>query len=111
MKKQYVTFSFFTANGYGRSEGAVVIFLQRKQDAKRSYGTVRLLDSFYCGVNPCTFIGFNEDSIETCLKEIYDNNHQNVQPSDICFLEMDACGVKVRSDVIKERLGKRWVFV
>lgn len=28
------------ASGYSRSEGCCVIFLQRLQDAKRSYGTV-----------------------------------------------------------------------
>lgn len=70
------------------------MFLQRAQDAKRSYGTLKFSDCFYFGMNPRTFLGYNEDMIETSLREIY-SKHGNVNPSDVSFLEMDACGVKV----------------
>lgn len=51
-------------------------------------------DCYYLGSNPLTFIGYDEKHLENTLNEIY-KIHDKVQPLDIAFLEMNACGVKV----------------
>ncbi len=84
----------FIANGYGRSEAVVIFYLQKKEDAKRNYGTIMLCESVFCGINPNTFLGFDEQIIEKTFDEIYAKNG-HVNPEDVSFVEMDAMGVKV----------------
>ncbi|XP_065212309.1 fatty acid synthase-like [Planococcus citri] len=81
------------AEGYGRSEAAVCLYLQRAQDAKRNYGTVLFSEStFFGGYNSYTFVGYGEEVIENTLQKMY-SLHPNVKPSDVSYVEMDACGI------------------
>lgn len=89
-----LNFIIFAANGYGRSEATVLMFLQRAQDAKRNYGTVMLSKSLLYGINPHTPLDFDEKLVEETFKDIYEN-HKEVKPEDIKYFEMDASGVKV----------------
>lgn len=75
-----------------------MMYLQRVQDAKRSYGTLLFCDSIYRGLNPNSIIGYNDEYLEEGLKEIY-SAHKNVSPASVSFLEMDAYGVKVLLDL------------
>lgn len=84
----------FLANGYGRSEGVVLMYLQRADDAKRNYGTVLFSESLYYGINSNHYDSYDEEYLRKIYKDIY-ATHKSVNPSDVSFFEMDACGVKV----------------
>lgn len=85
-----------TAQGFGRSDCVVILYLQRASDAKRSYGSLLFSETIYRGLSLKSFLGFDETFIEETLRAIY-SKHRNVDPNDISFVEMDANGVKVRA--------------
>uniref|UniRef100_T1H832 Ketosynthase family 3 (KS3) domain-containing protein n=1 Tax=Rhodnius prolixus TaxID=13249 RepID=T1H832_RHOPR len=80
------------ADGYTRSEGCVVFFLQRAEDAKRSYGTiVNVLTSNY-GARSTSFSDFSPEQYKDLLLRIYKEAH--IDPSEVCYIEADGTGIK-----------------
>ncbi|XP_075231646.1 fatty acid synthase-like [Lycorma delicatula] len=80
------------ADGYGRGEACVVFFLQRKEDAKRSYGTIINVKSSYIGERNEQFLESSSDGFKSLLEETY--NESSVDPSTIAYLEADGTGIK-----------------
>lgn len=83
----------FTANGYGRSEGVVVLLLQRSTDALRSYGTVLHCDASIRMEKAINFIRPSEESFREFFKSFYE--HCKVSPANISYLESDGSACKV----------------
>lgn len=82
----------FAAEGMVRSEGAVVFFLQRAQDAKRSYCTVVKSQDCYLGDRTCGFLS-SDSTYNTFLKHYYSSGE--VGFDDICYLEANGFAHKV----------------
>jgi len=83
----------FTANGYGRSEGVVVLLLQRSTDALRSYGTILHCDARLSMEKAINFIRPSEDSFREFFKSFYEDC--KVSPENISYLESDGSACKV----------------
>ena len=74
----------------------VCFYLQRAEEAKRSYGEIVLCDSHYLGYDLPNLINHGEDNLKTCMEQILEANHKlKSDISNIGFLEMNACGHKV----------------
>lgn len=84
---------YFLANGYGRSEGVVVLLLQRSTDALRSYGSILNVDARLCMEKSVNFIRPSEDSFREFFKSFYEDC--NISPEDISYLESDGSACKV----------------
>ncbi|XP_026815045.1 fatty acid synthase-like isoform X2 [Rhopalosiphum maidis] len=80
------------ASGYGRSEGVVVLLLQRSTDALRSYGTILHCDASICMEKAINFIRPSEDSFRDFFKSFYEDC--KVSPANICYLESDGSACK-----------------
>ncbi|KAI5698921.1 hypothetical protein M8J76_008538 [Diaphorina citri] len=80
------------ANGYARSEGIVVLLLQRSETALRSYGEVLHAESRFYGSLERPFVGFNQAN----LVEFFTNFYQKarVDPGQVDFLEADGSAIK-----------------
>ncbi|KAK9504077.1 hypothetical protein O3M35_010502 [Rhynocoris fuscipes] len=75
------------ADGYTRSEGAVAFFLQRAQDAKRSYGTIK---GVYANENGSRTVSFTEvcpQMYKNVLEETY--RRAQIDPSQVAYVEAD----------------------
>ncbi|RZF35979.1 hypothetical protein LSTR_LSTR005392 [Laodelphax striatellus] len=80
------------ADGYARAEACVDLFLQRKQDARRSYGTLVGVSAGNIGNRPGTYLQSpTSDAFRSFLTESY--RKANVDPSLIAYLEADGCGL------------------
>ncbi|VVC35574.1 Hypothetical protein CINCED_3A020887 [Cinara cedri] len=80
------------ANGYGRSEGVVVLLLQRSTEALRSYGSIIHADARVCMEKSVNFIRPSEDSFREFFKSFYKDC--KVSPESISYLEADGSGCK-----------------
>uniref|UniRef100_A0A2S2QQD5 Fatty acid synthase n=1 Tax=Sipha flava TaxID=143950 RepID=A0A2S2QQD5_9HEMI len=80
------------ASGYGRSEGVVVLLLQRSTEALRSYGTIVHVDARICMEKAVNLIRPSEDSIREFLKSFYENC--KVSPASVSYLEADGSACK-----------------
>lgn len=85
----------FLADGYARSDAVVCFYLQRAQEAKRSYGELKFCDVHYHGSNLSTLVGCDEKYLQISLKEIYRRNKFLENLSDVTYVEMNAYGFKV----------------
>lgn len=92
-----IYYVYCSANGYGRSEGTIVFYLQRAEDAKRNYGSVKLCDTYYYGLNPSTVLGCDEYYFKSSLEKIhqrYSDSEKYI--SDVAYVEMNAYGCQVK---------------
>lgn len=84
---------YFSADGYNRSEGSVAFFLQRKEDALRSYGTPIVDNAIFIGSKNISFSQVSKDSIKTCLENYYRSKH--IDPLLIAYVEAAGVASKV----------------
>ncbi|XP_075210568.1 fatty acid synthase-like [Lycorma delicatula] len=80
------------ANGYIQSEAVVILFLQRKQDARRIYATVVHSNTCPFGLRNAPFTHCPEQPIVSFLKEFY--LECQVDPKSVNFVEADGCAIK-----------------
>ncbi|CAI6344354.1 unnamed protein product [Macrosiphum euphorbiae] len=80
------------ASGYGRSEGVVVLLLQRSTDALRSYGTILHCDARPCMEKAINFIRPSENSFREFFKTFYEDC--KVLPENVSYLESDGSACK-----------------
>ncbi|XP_067007847.2 fatty acid synthase [Anabrus simplex] len=93
-----VTRSFdASANGYGRSEATVMLFLQRKQDAKRVYAEVLHTDTL-CYGDRRQFITLTPDIMTKHLENFY--NSCDIDPAQVEYLEADG-SASLNSDCLE----------
>lgn len=85
--------SSFLANGYGRSEAVVLLYLQRAEEAKRIYATISHSDATFCGYEANTLLKPKQEALYHFLKQFYSTC--NVSPRDIGYLEADGSADKV----------------
>ncbi len=83
------------AEGYGRSESTVVFFIQRAEDAKRQYATIVFSESYFLGSKPTTLLAYDQKTLVNFIKTIYEQNECADLISQLSFLELSACGLKV----------------
>ncbi len=72
----------------------MILFLQKAEDAKRVYSTIKLCDRAYKSATRLNLIEYEENFVRDAIKNIYAQN-KSCHPSDISFVEMNACAVKV----------------
>lgn len=82
-----------SANGYGRSEGVVFLFLQRANEAKRIYATVSHVDASFCGEKANTFLKPQEEAFVDFFQKFYTDFP--VPMDDVAYLEADGSADKV----------------
>lgn len=80
------------ANGYGRSEGVVVLFLQRSDQCFRSYGEILNVDSLFYASLDRPFCSLNANNLMDFFTEFY--KRAKVDPNSVDFLEADGSAVK-----------------
>ncbi|KAF5305398.1 hypothetical protein FQR65_LT07724 [Abscondita terminalis] len=84
------------ADGYGRSDGIMVFYLQRAADAKRSYATILGVNSRFNGNREGAFLDLNTDAIASFIQEFYDEC--KVDPKQVEFVECYGSGQKVQHE-------------
>lgn len=82
-----------TADGYNRSDGCVVMFLQRVSEAKRSYGTLVNVKSMHFGDTLGQLVNYDRNQFKTLLLESY--KESNIDPASVEFVEAYGSGIKV----------------
>nr|XP_018903024.1 PREDICTED: fatty acid synthase-like [Bemisia tabaci] len=85
------------ADGYGRSDGAVVLFLQRAEDARRIYGRIAHINVSQGNDVPRNILSVKPESFKAFLSEFYTSC--KVPPSEVSFYEAYGCGVPVIDEV------------
>ncbi|PHT96486.1 hypothetical protein BC332_34588 [Capsicum chinense] len=92
------------ADGYGRSDGAVVLFLQRAEDARRIYGRIAHINVSQGNDVPRNILSVKPESFKAFLSEFY--TFCKVPPSEVSFYEAYGCGVPVsfpkKNDIFKQ---------
>lgn len=83
----------FLANGYTRSDGVVVLYIQKACDAKRSYGSIVHVDTRFYGNTEKQLLKIDEDIMVEFLEDFY--QVCSVSPNEIGYLETYGCGLKV----------------
>lgn len=83
----------FIASGYGRSEGVVVLLLQRSTEALRSYGTILHADAKVCMEKAINLIRPTEESFREFFKSFYEDC--KISPANVSYLEADGSACKV----------------
>lgn len=73
------------ASGFARSEGVVCLFLQRKEHARRIYGTILGVNVNGCGNKYDQFPGFPRTLYDEFLVETY--KKAKVNPKDLVYVE------------------------
>lgn len=81
------------ASGYGRSEGVVVLLLQRSTEALRSYGTILHADAKDCMEEAVNLIRPSENSLRKFFESFYKDC--KISPANISYLEADGSACKV----------------
>ncbi|XP_065212158.1 fatty acid synthase-like [Planococcus citri] len=81
------------ADGYGRSDSLVVLFIQRASDAKRMYASIDFTGYTYFGSNPSSFLNFDEELLKRSTPHLYkEKDYDHIK--DLTFIEMSACGLR-----------------
>lgn len=88
-------FKLFAANGYGRSDGVVMCYIQKVSEAKRCYGTIVSVDTQFNGNTENEFLKIDNKRMKEFLEEFYSNSP--IKPEQIDYLETYGCGIKVRT--------------
>ncbi|KAL1132201.1 hypothetical protein AAG570_010158 [Ranatra chinensis] len=80
------------ADGYNRSEACVVLYLQRGEEAKRSYGTVVDVLARNFGSRTGGLADVAESHYKQLIEQIY--TRSGVLTSDVGYVELDGCANK-----------------
>lgn len=88
-----ITFNF-TASGYARSDGVVVLYIQQACDAKRSYATIVNVKTKYNGNQSAGYLDKSSLNMTNFINEFY--AECEVNPEDVEFVEGYGCANKVR---------------
>ncbi|KAF5286879.1 hypothetical protein FQA39_LY00412 [Lamprigera yunnana] len=80
------------ADGYARSDGIIVFYLQRACDAKRSYATILGANSRFNGNREGAFRDLDTNAITDFIREFYDDC--KVNPKEVEFVECYGSGQK-----------------
>lgn len=81
-----------SADGYVRSEGVVMLYLQRAVDAKRSYGTIIHADATYQGCDQENFLKPASRCVTEFLRKFY--RDCKIPTKDVAYVEADGSGQK-----------------
>lgn len=82
-----------SADGYNRSEGCVVLFLQKASEAKRSYGTVLGVQSKLYGDTRGHLTEHNGADFKSLLLDTYKS--ADVDPATVEYVEAYGSGIEV----------------
>ncbi|KAL6953873.1 fatty-acid synthase system [Sarracenia purpurea var. burkii] len=97
------------ANGYGKSDALVCLFIQRADDAKRIYASIDFTGYTYFGSNSNSYYNFDEDVLKNSFQHLLQQNNYN-EFDDVSFVEMSACGLekydKIESNFIADTFYK-----
>lgn len=81
-----------TGDGYVRSDGCVIIFMQKSSQARRIYSTVLNVRTNTDGSKEEGFISPNREMQMRLLRETY--KEIGLNPSDVAYVEVDGTGSK-----------------
>lgn len=95
MNKSNLNWILFPAHGYARSDGVVILFLQKASEAKRSYGSIIHLKTEFNGGTNDELLKISSPLMTDFLKNFYSDCP--VKPEEIDYVETYGCGVKVNA--------------
>ncbi|XP_050423058.1 fatty acid synthase-like [Adelges cooleyi] len=84
-------------DGYNRSEGCIVLLLQKASNAKRSYGTILSVKALQFGDHQGHITNHSKDNLKSTILEAY--KEAKVDPSAVNFIEANGCGIKAEDDL------------
>ncbi|KAF2906136.1 hypothetical protein ILUMI_00040 [Ignelater luminosus] len=93
-----------TANGYGRSDGVIALYIQRVCDAKRSYASILGARSFFSGYENGVFRDINVESMTDFIQKFYTD--LEIDPKNVEFVECYGCGIKKYDEVELEAISR-----
>ncbi|XP_017779765.1 PREDICTED: fatty acid synthase-like isoform X2 [Nicrophorus vespilloides] len=80
------------ASGYARSDGIIVMYIQRAEDAKRAYATIVGTATQFNGHREGTLMEVDRPSMVSFMQEFYSNC--KIDPKDVDLVECYGCGIK-----------------
>lgn len=81
------------ANGYTRSDGIVVLYIQKASEAKRSYASIVNVATMFDGNHEGNIQNLSVPNMVDFMKKFYQD--LPVRPEDIEFVETYGCAHKV----------------
>ncbi|CAG9765257.1 unnamed protein product [Ceutorhynchus assimilis] len=84
------------AKGYTRSDGVVVLYLQKASEAKRSYASIVNIATMFDGDREGNIQNLPVSSMAEFMTKFYEKSP--VKPEDIAFLETYGCGHKLTDE-------------
>lgn len=82
-----------TADGYARSDGVVILYLQRAKDAKRCYATVVKAESKQIGNQENGYAEISSSNVSNILEHFY--SECNIDVKEVDYVEAYGCAKKV----------------
>lgn len=101
-------FIYILAQGYARSDGVVILYIQKYCNAKRSYGSVVHVNTQYDGVSDNELLKINTSNMTTFLEDFFRSSP--VKPEEIGYVETYGCGIKVCDTLLVNR-AVDWTFL
>ena len=86
-------FSLLLACGYARSDGVVVMYIQRACEAKRIYASVLHSSTIFNGAREGTLLELDLKGMTDFINNFY--KQSGVDPAEVEYVETYGCGIKV----------------
>ena len=90
-----LTLNVVEAQGYARSDGIVVMYLQKSSEARRHYATVVNVATQFDGDREGTLLDIDANNMAEFISDFY--KQTDVDPNEVEFVEAYGSALKVRS--------------
>ncbi|XP_060524806.1 fatty acid synthase-like [Cylas formicarius] len=84
------------ANGYARSDGIVVLYIQKASEARRAYASVVNVATRFDGNREGTLLDISVPNMVEFMNEFYDRS--SVKPEEVEFIETYGCANKITDE-------------
>lgn len=81
------------ADGYGRSDGVIVLYITKASLAKRNYCTILHILTEYNGVHDGPYLHHDKPGMVDFMQKFYAKC--KIDPSEVEYLETYGCGLPV----------------
>ncbi|XP_072398837.1 fatty acid synthase-like [Diabrotica undecimpunctata] len=80
------------ASGYARSEGVVLMVVQKSSECRKHYASIEHIATRFDGTTADRFMSIDENNMVEFLEDFYEKCR--IKPNDIEYLETYGCGLK-----------------